>query len=105
MRGQMRSDAVSLTAYGALTSVYIRNQVRYSNVLRGSGRRGHRFKSGYSGQFSRYGMLLHISTNQKIVDLWAATLRCRYIVLVERCLGRRGRNTRGDRRPDRGQFR
>jgi hypothetical protein len=32
MRGQMRSDAVGLTAHSALTSVYIHGQVRYSNV-------------------------------------------------------------------------
>jgi hypothetical protein len=32
MCGQMRSDAVSLTAHSALTSAYIHNQVRYSNV-------------------------------------------------------------------------
>jgi hypothetical protein len=32
MCGQMRSDAVSLTAHDALTSTYIHNQVRYSNV-------------------------------------------------------------------------
>ena len=32
MCGQMRSDAVSLTAHSALTSAYIRNQVRYLNV-------------------------------------------------------------------------
>jgi hypothetical protein len=32
MWGQMRSDAVSLTAHSALTSAYINNQVRCSNV-------------------------------------------------------------------------
>ena len=32
MSGQLRSDAVSLTAHSALTSTYIPHQVRYSNV-------------------------------------------------------------------------
>src|SRR5262245_38883187 len=32
MCGQMRSDAVSLTAYSTLTSAYIHNQVSYMNV-------------------------------------------------------------------------
>jgi hypothetical protein len=32
MCGQMQSDAVSLTAHDALTSTYIHNQARYSNV-------------------------------------------------------------------------
>ena len=32
MCGQLRSDAVSLTVHGALTSTYITHQVRYSNV-------------------------------------------------------------------------
>jgi hypothetical protein len=32
MRGQLRSDAVSLTEHSALTSTYIPHQVRYSNV-------------------------------------------------------------------------
>ena len=32
MRGQMRSDAISLTAHSALTSSYVPHQVRYSNV-------------------------------------------------------------------------
>ena len=32
MRGQFRSDAVSLTVHSALTSTYIPHQLRYSNV-------------------------------------------------------------------------
>ena len=32
MCGQMRSDTVSLTEHSALTSAYIHDQVRYSNV-------------------------------------------------------------------------
>jgi len=32
MCGQMRSDTVSLTEHSALTSPYIHDQVRYSNV-------------------------------------------------------------------------
>ena len=41
MCGQMRSDTVSLTEHSALTSVYIHNQVCYSNVCAVRDKSGH----------------------------------------------------------------
>jgi hypothetical protein len=69
MCGQMRLDTVSLTEHSALTSAYVQDQVRYSNVCAVRDEEAAGSKSGHSGQFSRYRMLQQISTNQTMARL------------------------------------